>query len=474
MKKNSVLLFIMVLSLITMLLSLTIQNVTLGIIALTLIFIVNLVYAIFDIKNRYLLIFFLISFFTFTMGQYYFPNNSNELYFTNYENSIIIYTLLMQYISLFSIIVGYFFLEKFLKNKKISFSLNEKIFSNKIIFLIFIIFIICFICSCITYIETGYRVMKYGYLVIYNGLHPTIIPSIISYLGNSTSVFLIILLIICNSKKIIGISLILYFINISLSLLTGVRGTFIIGVLFIIYYLIYYQGKYKYFSKKIIKNFFVMIILVFPIMIIGLNIYNNTRNNLPIEHINVFAEFKSFFVNQGTSVNVISSAQKYEKNLKQSGTTNFVFGPLLYSFQNKVKILTFNHINTNDLYTLENQKKNNLGVSLSILVLGYDRYSKGHGVGSQYIAELYIDYGYLGIIIFNLILGAYMCLIYRLSNHNWLIFGINLLSFSSIVYISRGQVMQLITSIASINFWCVIYFIVLLEILNKRFLKGRK
>ena len=75
-----------------------------------------------------------------------------------------------------------------------------------------IILILLFLITIVSHLEIGYRVMKYGYLVIYNNSIPSIFPSIFNYVSTFFSLMVFISLSIFKEKKYIYTTLLLYFI----------------------------------------------------------------------------------------------------------------------------------------------------------------------------------------------------------------------------------------------------------------------
>jgi oligosaccharide repeat unit polymerase len=256
-------------------------------------------------------------------------------------------------------------------------------------------------------------------------------------------------------KKYVVLTLILYILYLILTLLTGVRGEFVIGIFVIVFYLFIYQTKII--KENIISKKQIIIACAFiPIIIILLNIYNTTRNNNEVSKVNLVEQFNDFFSNQGGSVNLISITQQYKEELTNN-KSSYTFGPVINSVQSKLK-------KVDDNFKIENieYRKNSLAKELSIIVLGQTGYDAGQGVGSQYIAEIYIDYGYVGIIIFNSCIGIIIYLLSNCEKGKYIRFSLSLLLIQSILYIPRGQALQFINALLSANYWIMIGIISIL------------
>lgn len=460
-KKNVLVCFFIIISLALMFLSFFSSERYLSIVSLMLLFCTIAFDAVLDIKKKYLLLFFCITFFLFSMGQYIFPNNTDWLYYTNYSLEAIKITTFIQWIALFFTFIS-FNVFNFYSEKKIDLPKETKRNINPKLFMIALITL--FFISAIVNIETGYRVMKYGYLVIYNNSVPSIFPSIVRYIASFFPLMCFVALGIIKEDKYIYTTLILYLVYLCYTLLTGVRGEFGIGILVLIMYLFVHKYIIKNCHidlKKVFKIGLCFAVIV-PIAAIGLNLLNYLRNNEDIKNFNALGQVQSFFVNQGSSVNLISMALENEEFLKSQNTL-YVFGPFLENVESKI-----NKIFPSFEFKTLNNKSTSFAADVTIIELGADGYNSGQGLGSQYLAELYIDFGYIGIILFSIILG---CVIYILSNfYKYGVIGssASLLLIQSILYLPRGQAIQPINAIFSVNCWIIIFVVYLLTLKKDR------
>jgi len=460
-KKNIIISIFIIISFVIISFSLFSSEKYLSILGLISLFCILVIDAVFDIKKKYLLLFFYITFFLFSMGQYIFPNNTNWLYYTNYSLNAIKITILIQWIALFFTYLGFNLFNIYIDNKKLSLNEKNKKINPKILMTILLVL---FIISTIVNLETGYRVIKYGYLVLYNNSVPSIIPSIIKYIASFFPLMCFVSLGIIKEDKYVYTTLILYFVYLCYTLLTGVRGEFGIGILVLLMFLFVHKYINKNDSidlKKIFKIGICFAIIV-PLAAIGLNVMNSLRNNKEITSINAFDEVQSFFVSQGSSVNLISMAIENEEVLK-SQDHMYVFGPFLENVEHKAsKILPGFKLG------FLNNNSTSYAADVSIIELGIDGFNSGQGLGSQYLAELYMDYSYIGIILFSILLGI---IIYILSNfYKYGVIGssISLLLIQSILYLPRGQAIQPLNAIFSVNFWIIIIIVYLLTLKKNR------
>ena len=101
-----------------------------------------------------------------------------------------------------------------------------------------------------------------------------------------------------------------------------------------------------------------------------------------------------------------------------------------------------------------------------------EAYLNGHGYGSSYIAELYIDFKYWGVIVGNLFLGAYMAIFYKIYKKSYILSACLLLSYNIMLFIPRAEFDYIITYV--LNFTAILGMIIivgmsLLEIVVQKY-----
>ena len=401
------------------------------------------------------LIFFLIGFFVFTMGQYYFPNVTDDyMYYKNFSTLYVTRTMFIQYIALLMTYCGYNLF--FVLDKKSKISVKELNIANRVIVLykkiILIGLIISFICSLLINIESLIYSMKNGYLSLYDGSFNSIFPFIVKKASGYFNLFFVFSLVFIKNKKVLFTLFGFYVLNSFLIFLGGSRFDFVFAIFFIIFLYLLYYIKNKLAFPKQLKKIFLVGILCSPILLCGLSIYNQTRNDIKLVDINPIKELQSFFISQGRSANLITYAQIYKDELV-SEEPYYIFGLFTQSLINKANAISFGLFKIPDLSTND---KLNFAVDISNKVLGENLVDKGHGLGSQYLAELYIEGGLILIIIFSVLFGFAISFLYNNYNSSWLIqlFMLNLIS--PIMHISRGQTFELISPFLSITNWLLI------------------
>lgn len=431
--RNLAELLIVIFSLILFFVGNIIDNFNMILCSILIVLINNVCFSIFDIKRNIVFIIFNITFFTLLLGKYFFGMISNEIWYNKFDEDIQKNTLLLLYISLVSILVGnklYGIYQMMVhKYKKNIVKEEKKINETKIKYIrtfLLISFLITLIPAIIETIEKIIFVYQNSYI----GLHSEFksqIPFIIQKLADTNFTFFVLYLSTFPDKKQVISVTIAYICYLILTIFTGGRGEFVLGVILIFIYFIYRQ--YTFDEKYINMKRAMILIIITIIMITFLGAYNVLRNRKTIENFNPIKQFIQFFIDQSNSVDIISYAQKYEEMLP-SDNNNYTFGIIINKLLNRDEYILETNTEKTALYG------NNLGATLSYLTMK-NSFLKGHGLGTQYIAELYIDFSYVGVIMYNVILGYVLIGLINIKRENYIMFSLGLAIIYNLIYLPR-------------------------------------
>lgn len=112
----------------------------------------------------------------------------------------------------------------------------------------------------------------------------------------------------------------------------------------------------------------------------------------------------SFFQGQGVSVNVIGYAKECEGTYPETNIS-YTFGPIIQELKHNPVSNFFGLFPFYKSQELEAvYHNNNFGATITYLV-DPQRFLGGGGLGSSYIAEAWVDFGYVGIIVVNFVFG---------------------------------------------------------------------
>lgn len=216
----------------------------------------------------------------------------------------------------------------------------------------------------------------------------------------------------------------------------------------------------------------IALILLIPVAIIGLAIYNYSRVDEEVPTTNIISLFGDFFYTQGVSYDVLNIGYEIKDKIKTTTNHNYTFGPFIDYF--KYSTISQKIFKTKPLPTGNNVTKALESSSYSHIISYLTRkdYLEGHGWGSSFILETYTDFGYIGVIVYSLILGYLLMAIPRLLKKNTFIASIVLISTLNIFIIPRAEALQFLQFIITPQFWgawimCICGYQVVKIIINK-------
>lgn len=188
-----------------------------------------------------------------------------------------------------------------------------------------------------------------------------------------------------------------YFLYLILTLGSGQRSGFLLGILAIFIFITFMQSIRpweKWFEKKYMRY----ALLSVPVIAAMGALFNVWRFDGDWSNFNLVDSFFAFFYEQGVTSYVIKRAYELESSIP---------GGVLYCLEFlhsgiPARLLGIEVFNGN---TIEHALHgNSFTHALGYTVLG-NTYLNGAGTGSSYIAELYFDFGYIGVAIGSAIYG---------------------------------------------------------------------
>lgn len=294
-----------------------------------------------------------------------------------------------------------------------------------------------------------------NYLEYYTGFSsklPGIVHTVASFMKYSLCIFLATL----PSKRIAIVPMVLYVFSTLPSLLIGVRNPFVLSLFFSLSYFLLrdYLLDNKKWIGKIEKG---MIVICTPLLMAFMVIYASVRNGGGIKIENFLRMISEFFYGQGVSFDVLCIGYGYIPGLKILKPINYTFGGIIdYLYRGTIGQVIF-HTEPLTSYnsTFNAEHSNSLSHALSYLSMK-EQYLKGRGRGSSYLLEVATDFGYIGVFIFSLLLGAILIYMVYGFGKNILINTIILVCLQNIFFIPRAEATSWLTFIVTLQFWmCV-------------------
>lgn len=410
-------------------------------------------------KKNCIILIFSCCYYLFLCGQIIFGYLFNKIFLDGFDLSTKIFTVFILIYCICIIIITYFIFtdsnSTYLKPRKY----NEKL-ENVILF----IFLVSIIFLSIKYIEIYFFIKKEGYLSLFTSFKSNL-PSVIHRLSNlyKISFFCFIAMFPKKRKMLLGCSL--FLLASAFTMLNGGRGTFIINTLVIVIYL-FIRDYYKIDEKPLItKKVIIILLCLIPILIIIMSLINLMRYGVSIKNINIVSQIYDFIYNTGSSSKVISYSYVYKDALNP----DFIYSisPITNLFYES------NYLsNSIEMATLTNNFQN----AISYLAYG-QRYLSGEGIGGCFIAEVFVDFGLIGVTTISIIYGGVISKVHKFLNFNFIIGAMSLLSLCALLWAPRGSALEFISApFSSKN---IVLFILLYQIFKNKnliinFMRGVK
>lgn len=413
--------------------------------------------------NNIELLGFFISFFVFLIGG---QVAVTYLGYTDYgvifPQSIENHTNFVLLISMMCIVLGYYFVRNFHKENHIYrlADVKQKQMSMHYISLRQVskcVFYIALTCSALMLLEKILFFRNSGdYYATYSE-YKSSMPYIIKTIDNFMSLSFYIFLGTRPRKKEAMLPMCLYLIYLAGSLFTGRRIFIVTGLMMIAIYMIIndHETDDKWITKRLLRTAYILV----PVFVIFLTVYGELRINESDHDFNIFNLFGKFIGSQGFTVNVI----KYGKeDAAELGTDKF------YSFYNTLRFLRTSPFTrwfmpdynfTYGEYTIENAMNgNSFANSITYLNSPYT-FLKGGGYGSCYIAELFHDFGYIGVILGNLFIGVLFGEMSRFRNHGVLTMALSLLFLDSMLKVPRYNFDYPVAELSIVFNWIYMFIV---------------
>lgn len=443
------------------------ENFYIAIISIMLIWIMNISWGMANIKRRYIFLGMNLMIFVFILSRPIISTfRMDEWWYFSVET--VWKSLNAILISLLAILAGGIVAEKIkLKNE------NEEIkqYNNKIVKIcMYIMLVITFIIYFGTEINKYlmFKNVDYANIYINNGIqYPIIIRVLASLYGYVT----ICILAMFPKKRETIITLILYIISAIPLFLLGSRNDIVLKCVVAVVYYLFRHYYYPNNEKWIGKHLKITMIILIPIAIIGLGAYNYIRDDKKVENTSPIDMFVDFFYKQGTTYDTICQGFENEEKLKnQEYVISYTFGDFIdYILHSTIsqKIFKTESLGSGNSIKMATES-NSMAHHLSYIVLG-DTYLQGHGRGTSFLIEVYMDFGITGVVIYSFLLGMLLILILKLCRSKYIIIRYTIFTILSNIWVlPRYSAMGFLSFIITPQFWIVIIMLYGIEFITKK------
>ncbi|MFY9263639.1 MAG: O-antigen polysaccharide polymerase Wzy [Actinomycetaceae bacterium] len=236
-------------------------------------------------------------------------------------------------------------------------------------------------------------------------------------------------------------------------LVIGLRGSFVLAGIFAVFYVVYrhrYPGKDKWLGKAEKSG----LLFGLPVLAILLNMINYLRSQ-QVSSLSLGGQLVDFVDKQGVSFDVLARGY-YASHKLEPYDRSFVFGPFIEFFTHTSygKLLFPQPASTGESFHQTALERHGSANALSFFE--HPNYFGGEGYGSSYLLELYFDYRWVGVVIGSLLLGVLLAVLPKLIDRGGIIGIIGLVSVLYILWIPRGNALDWVMFVFTIQFWACV------------------
>ncbi|WP_339250626.1 O-antigen polysaccharide polymerase Wzy family protein [Paenibacillus sp. FSL P2-0136] len=377
--------------------------------------------------------------------------------------------LISLYLSLFFMYIGAFCLDKIILIKTNDYSMVKDLqpielehpFMKNLQNISMIIFYIAVLASFIEGWEKIIFMQSHTYTQYYISYQTSqnfIVKGLIQLMKPSLCIFLATM---PNKNKAL-LPLSLFLISTLPQLFVGMRSPTMLAFAFIFSYF-FLRDVYKFKESKrwIGKIEKLVIVISIPLLMAFLYGYNYWRTGRAVE---LFEGnlITNFLYQQGISFDVLVQGFDVMNLLPENKFPGYMFGPIYDNVIHNSLIgrLLFDTVSINNQSLDALALGHDMKAHLSFVLMG-NNYLQGAGVGVVHILEVIHDIGWIGLIFYNLILGAGMVKMvdwFGLYNENkWVLTTLVIYALLQLFYTPRSDAIYMIAPIFSPYFWICVF-----------------
>ena len=417
-----------------------------------------------DFSSHVFFIFFLLSLFGFLISGDLFEEIFGREYWIRFGEAETLHARISILLSLLGLGIGYFILYYvFYKKEARRYPEEPAICQPKHSFrkAAMWLYILAYVFLMINTVNQIIFVKSYGYVAYYTS-YTSILPTWLCKVGELTPIALCAFLATMPTKKQCRYILLSYALYACTAMFVGARGSLVYNLVFLACYMLFRNGRKNNDGEIWIhKSTIVAAVIFIPFMLVFFNLWDYIRLGKEIEFTSLVDSFIDFFVNIGASSKVIKYGYQYRNEIGESfrffsfgDTLNYFKYGKLFNFSTPENIVPVHSAR----FALEGHSFDSY---LSYLVMP-DRFLAGEGLGSSYIAVLFADFGYLGIVIGSVLYGAVFALYKKIGGKNYLFTVILLYMYLSLIKAPRGSYDGFLSLVINITFWVAILGILVL------------
>ena len=315
-----------------------------------------------------------------------------------------------------------------------------------------IVFIASYLCEVVVIIEKVMFIISHSYVSYYVDFKSSL-PYII-YVGSTFMFFsLCIWLAFLPSKKEAYIVLGSYVILRLPMAICGARTDFVLAILFSMVYFFfrdYLERKHEWVGAW--EKRFMIIGATVGIVLLG--ILNYIREQKTVVSFSPFVLFEDFFFKQGVTFSWLCAGLAKAEQLRNRGVVSYTFGPLIDWLRHGTIARLLGADALTESNSIQNATESNiLAHHLSWILLGKKKYLQGHGTGSCYILELFLDFRFWGVFLVGILLGMCLFAFFRLAGKSVWICSFLFMTINGFLYMPRACALKAIDFVWRLTFW---------------------
>ena len=328
-----------------------------------------------------------------------------------------------------------------------------------------VIFVVAAVCKCAMAFESMAYSNMYGYVSLYTR-ESSNLPSAIRYFG-AFFYFSLMLLLSCNFSKratytAFGITALIEGIILN----SGDRGEAVCGILILIIYTIFRCRREPDFliHKKLA---IIGVCCSLPLFTFILQVIKYTRVG-NVADINFWDGVFEFFESQGVSINIIANDIKHYAEISEIGGHTFIIKQITSYLQQNVLFRTlfgFKKIAGNTVEMA--MSGSSLGSTIMYIILP-SSYLRGIGCGTCYLAELYQDASWAGLILGSVVIAFLLNWIKKVDRVGWIVSAMMMNCMRIVLVLPRGAFFKWLTEILSVPNLMLLLLLLLLGYISKR------
>ena len=460
-----------ILGIITSIIFVLFESYNFGVFALIFFFVNNIIYCCENIKNRIVLFVFHVTTFVFLISrpviEMFRDSGWYKTYLDDYGKASLDFSFYSIIISLLGLFFGGLLAERVQRQrtenqirtsaalkqeKKQEFSTE---FRNNIRKISLIIFYISMSATLLLELEKLWFMRGRDYVEYYTSFvsqAPYLIHLIASFMKFSLCIYLASL----PKKEESYVPLGLYLLSAFPSLLIGIRNPIMQNGIFIVLYFFLRDvlGDKKKWLGKIEKT---VIAVGLPFVLIFMGMYSSIRAHTANAVHGIGNLLVSFFYGQGVTFQVLNIGYGCIDQLPVRSFRNYTFGGVIdYFAHGTFAQLFFGARPLDNTNSIENALySNNFSHNMSYIAKGED-YLNGQGWGSSYILETYVDFGYIGVAIFSILMAVLLVFIVKMMKKIIFLRMIGLLILTQVFFVPRAEATGFLNFLFQMQFWAAV------------------